>query len=204
MLLYKKEAKEIKEFKVKLGGDDSEKVNLPIYGDDDRDETLLTLVKEYNMMIVDGDIFKEDDIGEEIDRASFTGIKKRQKLKAIKDTFGKFRTCLKVELRDKCITLTEDLPVLTQDNYEVDNTFGEQAFFHSQTNLVSKLLVEDVVEITKDYLQQTKKPRNQKIENHIRRVKTINNYIPLMIGGAQNFTERELIKTVILNTITNK
>ena len=204
MSLYKKEAKEIKEFKVKLGDDDSEKVNLPIYGDDDRDETLLTLIKEYNMMIVDGDIFKEDDIGEEIDRASFTGLKKRQKLKAIKDTFGKFRTCLKVELRDKCITLTEDLPVLTQDNYEVDNTFGEQAFFHSQTNLVSKLLVEVVVEITKDFLQQTKKPRNQKIENHIRRVKAINNYIPLMKGGSQNLTERELIKTVILNTITNK
>ena len=49
--LYKKEAKESKEFKVKLGGDDTEKVVLPIYGDDDRDETLLTLVKEFNMMI---------------------------------------------------------------------------------------------------------------------------------------------------------
>ena len=43
--LYKKEAKESKEFKVKLGGDDTEKVVLPTYGDDDSDETLLTLVK---------------------------------------------------------------------------------------------------------------------------------------------------------------
>ena len=51
--LYKKEAKESKEFKVKLGGDDTEKVVLPTYGDDDRDETLLTLVKEFNMMIED-------------------------------------------------------------------------------------------------------------------------------------------------------
>ena len=43
--LFKKEAKELKKFKVKLGGSDTEKVVLPTYGDDDSDETLLTLVK---------------------------------------------------------------------------------------------------------------------------------------------------------------
>ena len=94
--------------------------------------------------------------------------------------------------------------MISPDNYEVDNTFGVQAFYSQQTALVSKSLDEDAEEITKEYLQNTKKPRSQKIENYIRRVKTINNYIPLMKNGAQKFTERELIKTVILKTIPNK
>ena len=42
------------------------KVNLPTYGDDDRDETLLVLVKEFNMMVEDGCLFKEEDIVLEI------------------------------------------------------------------------------------------------------------------------------------------
>ena len=63
--LFKKESKDSKEFKVQLGGDDTEKVVLPTYGDDDRDETLLVLVKEFNMMVEDGDLFKDDEIGEE-------------------------------------------------------------------------------------------------------------------------------------------
>ena len=79
-----------------------------------------------------------------------------------------------------------------------------QAFFDNQTNLVSKSLDEDTVEITKDYLQQTKKLRNQKVDHYIRRVKIINKYIPLMKGGTQKLTERELIKAVILNSIPNK
>ena len=61
--LYKKEAKDSKEFKVKLEGDDTEKVNLPTYEDDNRDETLLILVKELNMMVDDGDLLNEKNIG---------------------------------------------------------------------------------------------------------------------------------------------
>ena len=99
--MFKKEAKENKEFKVKLGGDDTEKVILPTYRDDDRDETLLVLVKEFNMMIEDGDLFKEENIGEEENRNSFTSLKKKNKLEAIKETFRKFRTCLKGDPRDK-------------------------------------------------------------------------------------------------------
>ena len=48
-----------------MGGDDTEKVILPTYGNDDWDEILLIVVKEFNMMIEDGDMFKEEDIGEE-------------------------------------------------------------------------------------------------------------------------------------------
>ena len=126
--MFKKEEKESKEFKVNLGGDDTEKVILPTYGDDDRDETLLILVKEFNIMIEDGELFKEEDIGEEYHRDRFTVLKRKHKLKAIKDTFRKFRVCLKGDPRDKWIALTYNLPVLTQDNYEVDNTFGDARF----------------------------------------------------------------------------
>jgi len=202
--LFKKEAKELKEFKVKLGGSDTEKVVLPSYGDDDRDETLLTLVKEFNMMIEDGDLLKNEESGLEEHRNGFTNLKRKNKLKAIKETFRNFRSCLKGDPRDKWITLTDDLPVITQNNYEVDNTFGVEAFYLQQTALVSKSLDEDAVEMTNEYLQYTKKPRSQKIENYIRRVKNVNNYIPLMKQGAQKLTERELIKTVIVKKIPNK
>ena len=82
--LFKKEAKELKEFKIKLGGNDTEKVVLPTYGDDDRDETLLTLVKEFNMMIEDGDLMKDEETGLEEHRNGFTSLKKKNKLKTIK------------------------------------------------------------------------------------------------------------------------
>ena len=66
--MFKKEAKESKDFKVKLGCDDTEKVILPTYGDDDRDETLLILALELSMMIEDGDLFIEEDLREEENR----------------------------------------------------------------------------------------------------------------------------------------
>ena len=62
-------------------------VLLPFYGNDDRDETLLTMVKEFNMIIKDGDLFKEKEIGEEAIRDTFTRAEKSSKLRAIKETF---------------------------------------------------------------------------------------------------------------------
>ena len=43
-----------------------------------------------------------------------------------------------------------------------------------------------------------------KVENYIRRVKTLNNYIPLMELGAAKLTERELRKQVVLKGIPIK
>ena len=181
--LFKKENKEMKDFKVILGGDDTEKVILPSYEDDDRDKTLLILIKEFNMMIEDRDIFKDEDIGEDEDRYTFAALKKRNKLKVIKETSRKFRACLKGEARDKWLKLIEDQPILTSDNYEVDKTYEVKIFFENQTSLVSESLNEDAIETTKAYLQETKKLRSLKIENYIRRVKTLNNYITLMEKG---------------------
>lgn len=83
------------EFKAELGRNDTEKILIPLYGDDDRDATLRIMVKEFNMMIEDGYLFKEEDIGEEAVRDTFTAAKKINKSKAIKETFRKFRACLK-------------------------------------------------------------------------------------------------------------
>ena len=45
------------------------------------------MVKEFNTMIKDGDLFKEEEIGEEAIRDTFTRAEKRSKLRAIKETF---------------------------------------------------------------------------------------------------------------------
>ena len=97
----------MKDFKVQLGVNDTEKVMLPFYGDEDRDETLLILVKESNMMIEDGGLFKNDDIGEETVPNTFTALKNKNKLKAIKETFRKFRAYLKGETRDTWLKLVD-------------------------------------------------------------------------------------------------
>ena len=45
---------------MKLDDDDTEKVILPTYG-----SALLILVKKFNIMIEDGDLIEDGDIGEE-------------------------------------------------------------------------------------------------------------------------------------------
>ena len=104
----------MKDLKVKLGGHDTKEVILPTYRDDGRDEILLILVKEFNIISEDEDLFKEQDIGEEGDRHNLSALKKRHKLKNIKETFRKFRACLKENSRDMWIKLIEDQPVLLQ------------------------------------------------------------------------------------------
>ena len=69
---YFKESKDKKEFKVVLGENESEKVQVPSYGDNDQDETLLLLIKDFNLMVEDGDLLKEEAIGSEQDDRPFT------------------------------------------------------------------------------------------------------------------------------------
>ena len=104
------------------------------------------------MIIEDEVLFKDEDIEKEEDRHTYSALKKRHKWKFIKETFKKFRACLKRDPRDKRKKLSENLPVLTSDNYEVNNIYGVRAFFENQTSLGSKSLNEDAVEITKGYL----------------------------------------------------
>ena len=130
--LYCKECKEKKEFKIGLGGHDSEKTKLPSYGDIDQDENLLLLIKDFNLMIEDGDLLKEDEIGKEETDRPFTGVRNRSKLTAIKEVYRKFRSCLKGDERDTWLKLVEDQPILVVDNYAIDNTFGVENFKNNQ------------------------------------------------------------------------
>ena len=58
-----KESKEKEELKIGLGGNDREQALAPCYGDDDQDETLLILVEDFNLLIEDGDLLKEEEVG---------------------------------------------------------------------------------------------------------------------------------------------
>ena len=158
MSLYHKEPKEKKEFKIHLGRDDSEKVLIPIYGDEDPDEILLILVKEFELLIKDGNLFKENEIGNKA-TGSFTATNKTKKLKAVKEVYRKFRSCLKGKARDTWLTLVEAQPILSGDNYETDNTYGVENFWNNQKKLVKSTLNEEAIEDLKAYLQNTKKPR---------------------------------------------
>ena len=95
MSFYFKETKEKKEFKVVLGGTESEKVQVPSYGDNDQDETLLLLIKDFNLLVEDGDLLEEEAIGSKKSDRPFTIANRRAKLIAIKEVYRKFRSCLK-------------------------------------------------------------------------------------------------------------
>ena len=113
--------------------------------------------------------------------------------------YRKFRSCLKGEARDTWLTLVEAQPILSGDNYETDNTYRVENFRNNQKKLVKYTLSEEAIEDLKTCLQNTKKPRKMRVDNYIRKVKTLNNYIPYMDNGAVKLTEREMIKQVVLN-----
>ena len=48
-----KEPKETKQFKIDLNGTNTDKVDLPIFGDESKHETMFVLTKEFNLMVKD-------------------------------------------------------------------------------------------------------------------------------------------------------
>ena len=54
------EPKECKEFKISLGGANSEKLNVPLYGNYSKQEMIFILNKRYNIMFEGGDLFQEN------------------------------------------------------------------------------------------------------------------------------------------------
>ena len=81
---YVKEPKEKKQFKIELGGNDTEKVEIPSYRDHDQDEALLNLAKGFNFLVEDGDHSKKDVIETEETDRSVTASNRMIKLVAIK------------------------------------------------------------------------------------------------------------------------
>ena len=63
--------------------------------DNDQDTYLLNLVKDFKLLIEDGDLLKEDEIGLEESDRPFTAARNRNKPVAIKEVYKRFRSCLK-------------------------------------------------------------------------------------------------------------
>ena len=72
------------------------------------------MVKDFNLLIEDGDLLKQDKIGSEVYDMLFSAAKNRQKLVTIKEVYRKFRSCLKGEARDTWIKIVEDQPKLSK------------------------------------------------------------------------------------------
>ena len=159
------------------------------------------MVKAFNLLIEDGYLLKQDEIGSENHDRPFSAAKKRKKLVAKKEVYRKVGSCLKGEARDTWLKMVEDQPILAIDNYVIDNTYGVLNFETNQKSLIKASLDEKAIEDLKTYLQNQKKPRNVRIDNHIRKVKTLNNYIQFMDNGAIKLTKREMIRQVVLKGI---
>ena len=109
-------------------------------------ETLLNLVKDFNLLIEDRDLLKEEDIGSEEHDRPFSNLKNRHKLVAIKEVYRKFRFCLKGKARDTWLKIVEYQPILATDNYAIDNTYGVENFETNQKSLIKASLDEEVIE----------------------------------------------------------
>ena len=74
-----KESKETKQFKIDLNGTNVEKVDLPIFGDESKHETMFVLNKEFNLMVEDGDLMKEcnREVLKEANRDTMTVAQKK-------------------------------------------------------------------------------------------------------------------------------
>ena len=86
---------------------------------------------------------------------------------------------------------------MVTDDYEIDNTYGVLNFEINQKGLINVSLHAETIEDLKTYLQNQKKPRNVRIDNYVRRVKTLNNSILFMDNRAIKLTERGMIRQVV-------
>ena len=200
-----KEPKETKELKISLGATSSEKVNIPIYDDHSRHETMFILIKRFNIMVDDGDLFFENTglpTRCEANTANMTAAQKAYKLNKIKEVYRTFRSCLLGKAREKWLKVLENAPEFDPvNNYEPDNVLSVEGFEDYQKELVESLFEDELIENTKAFLINTPKPRNLNVEDYVSRVETINNYIPYMAVGAVKYTEREMIRSVIMQRV---
>ena len=76
-----------------------------------------------------------------------------------------------------------------------------EGFYDQQKDMVRRLFEVELIENTKLYPINTPKPRNVSVENYIARVETINDCIPFVDISAVKYTDRELIRSVIMQKV---
>ena len=188
-----------------MGTTNKEKVNIPIYDDHSKHETMFILIKRFNIMVDDGDLFFENTgtaSREEANRGTMTAAQRTYKLNKIKEVYRTFRFCLLGKASEKWLKVINDAPEFDDvNNYEAGNTLSVTGFEDFQKELVERLFEDELIENTKAFLINTPKPKYLSVEDYISRIETINNYIPLMAIGAVKYTERELIRSVIMQRV---
>ena len=92
--------------------------------------------------------------------------------------------------------LNEWLDIMAARATQDYNSFKEDLWA-----LTERQIDEDSFCKQKKYLESTKKPRVMKSKEWINRLKMINNYLSRMQRGKQKYTDQELIKKIIWNTI---
>mmetsp|Transcript_19570 Transcript_19570/g.23979 ORF Transcript_19570/g.23979 Transcript_19570/m.23979 type:complete len:224 (+) Transcript_19570:65-736(+) len=179
--------KETKQFKINLNVINTEKVDLPIFGDKSKHETMFILEKEFNLMVKDGDLMKENGRvnQREANHSTMTAAQRNTKLTCIQEVYRIYRSCLKRKTREKWTQVMTKAPIFEPavDNYAPDNNYSVEGFKQRQKELAGKFFSDDIIEDVKGYLQDTMKPTYLSVKDYITRVDTINNYIPLMQPG---------------------
>ena len=128
-----KEPTKLKQVKIELGSFGSEKVDLPMFDEEQRHETLFLLIKRFNTMVDDGDLMKENTgtmTKTEGDRSRMNNTQKKWKLDHIQNKYRLFKSCLQGSSRDHWYEVLDEAPVFepAADNYALGNIYSVEHF----------------------------------------------------------------------------
>ena len=101
---------------------------------------------------------------------------------------------MKGTARDAWLGVLDDDPVIPVAR-------GEAVFRRHLESFRAQFLDEMAAEDQIEYLRTTKKPKSLPVKEWIRRMKTINNYLPFMADAVRRLTEEELIRNCITPNI---
>lgn len=111
---------------------------------------------------------------------------------AVNNEYGKFRRCLKGEIRGSWDEILEDEPKSKDD------------FQNQLINLVVDELGMDAHKNQVKYLRRTKKPENMPVPKWFKRIRFINGMLHLLSGGATVKSDEYLLENFVLENIPNK
>ena len=110
---------------------------------------------------------------------------------AVNNVYGKFRRCLKGEIRGSWDEILEDEPRSEDD-------FQDQLILLAVDELGMNAHKNQV-----KYLRRTKKPENMPVQKWFKRIRFINRMLPLLSGGATVKSDEYLLENFVLENIPN-
>ena len=106
--------------------------------------------------------------------------------------YAKFRRVLKGDTKD------------TWDELIHGETLSEENFDTHLADLITDELGTEAFKYQVKYLRKTKKPRNLTLKSWMKRVKSLNSYLPLLKAGEKRLPEEYLLEEVILENIPSR